>query len=342
MKFNMKIEDNNERYKENCKVDGYPNLEPSTIVLIKSAISNGIKYEIIDENKSFIKLYDNMHTEYVVQATKTSKDKDTFPFISDNKALVKKILREHNISVPDGVVINSYMKKYDQNRLIKPFEGNRIVVKPNTTNCGIGITVFNKIPTKKETDHAIRKAFKYDSNVILEDFKEGKEYRFLVIGNKCICVVHRRNASVVGNGKNTIRELINIKNEEPWHYVQKTLIVIDKSMERLLKKQNLTLESIPQKDERIFVRHNSNISTGGESIDVTDKMPEDFKKIAEKATKLFDAKICGVDMIINDTKKSDYSIVELNDNPGIDICEWPYEGEGQHVGDEILKLLKFI
>ena len=71
-------------------------------------------------------------------------------------------------------------------------------------------------------------------------------------------------------------------------------------------------------------------------------MPTKFKKIAEKAAKAFDAKICGVDIIIDDLEKDDYSIIEINDNPGYSINEWPYEGRGEKIGISILRLLDLL
>ena len=107
-----------------------------------------------------------------------------------------------------------------------------------------------------------------------------------------------------------------------------------------LKLQGLTFESVIPKGKRIFLRTNSNVSTGGESIDYTYTMPAKFKRIAEKASRAFDAKICGVDIIIEDFKKDNYSIIEINDNPGYSINEWPYEGEGEKIGLAVLDLLK--
>ena len=75
---------------------------------------------------------------------------------------------------------------------------------------------------------------------------------------------------------------------------------------------------------------------------MTPEIPDKFKKIAEKTAKIFDAHICGVDMIINDLKSDDYTIIEINDNPGICINEWPYEGKGEPIGTHILKLLKLV
>ena len=74
---------------------------------------------------------------------------------------------------------------------------------------------------------------------------------------------------------------------------------------------------------------------------MTQVMPSKFKRIAEKAAKAFNGKICGVDIIVNDLEKDEYSIIEINDNPGYSINEWPYEGKGEKVGTAILKMLGY-
>ena len=117
---------------------------------------------------------------------------------------------------------------------------------------------------------------------------------------------------------------------------------MDEPVVEYLKLQNYTFDSIIPNGKRVFLRTNSNCSTGGESIDMTPIMPSKFKKIAEKAAKAFDAKICGVDIIINDLEKDDYSIIEINDNPGYSINEWPYEGKGEKIGIAILNLLDLV
>ena len=327
---------------DKCVLDGYPKLEPSTVCVVKAALKRGLKVDIVDEAKSFIKVYNEKMEEYIYQATKTSKDVSIYPFITDNKELVKEILRKNNINTPNGIILEKGISKRNLNYYIKSFIGKSVVVKPNNTNKGIGITIFEKPAESSELLLAITNAFSYDTKVIVEEFQKGLEYRFLVIGDECVCVLHRRAASVVGDGKTNISDLIKLKNKEPWHGLSGRIIKIDNSLKTILKRQKLSLKSIPKKGERIFVRDNSNCSTGGESIDLTDQVPDEFKKIAVKAAKLFNAKICGVDILIEDFSKFDYSIIELNDNPGIGICECPYEGKGRPIGDAILRLLGFI
>ena len=90
---------------EKCVLDGYPDLEPSTVCVIKAAIKHDLKYEILDEARSFIKIYSDEKEEYIYQATKTTKDVSTFPFVTDNTELVKDILRETNFNAPNGIIL---------------------------------------------------------------------------------------------------------------------------------------------------------------------------------------------------------------------------------------------
>lgn len=320
----------------------YPNLESSTVAVIKDAIKLGVDYNVINENQCFVEYKHNNRREYVVQATKTNKDSYIFSYITDDKFYAKKLMRENNIVVPNGIILNKKYSLAKIKRLIAPYVNSTCVVKPRTTNCGIGITVFNKPISEAHLLKAIKYAFQFDTDILIEEFAQGREFRFVVINGKCLNVVWRRSASVVGDGKSTIKELIDKKNEEQWHYLLDNNLVIDQPLKQFIKKNNTTFEDIPKKGERVFLRENSNCSTGGESVDMTPEIPDKFKKIAEKTAKIFDAHICGVDMIINDLKSDDYTIIEINDNPGICINEWPYEGKGEPIGTHILKLLKLV
>lgn len=331
-----------EAYYERYIIKEYPKLESSTVAVIKDGLSQGIDYRVINENQNLIELTHRGKCEYIIQATKTEKDSYIFPYITDDKYLAKEIMKENEVCVPEGIMLNKKMSEEDINSLISNLYNKPIVVKPRTTNCGIGITVFENSVSETELKKAIAYAFKFDEDILLEEYAKGKEYRFVVIDGKCISVVWRRSASIVGDGKSTIRELIENKDKEQWHYLLDNPMKIDQPMEDFLKLQGFTFEDVLEKEQRIFVRKNSNCSTGGESIDVTEKMPEYFKKIAEKVAKLFDAKICGVDILIDDMSKEEYTIVEINDNPGISINEWPYEGKGRRIGLDILRLLEMV
>lgn len=318
----------------------YEKLVSESIVIIKDAISQGIDYKVLNESKSLVEFDYNGHKEFVIEGNKTDKDSYIFPIITDDKFTSKQIMADNGLNVPQAILLEKDMDQEDIEELASDFYNKTLVVKPRNTNYGTGITVFSKPATQEQVLNAIKYAFEFDTNVLIEEYVKGMEYRFLVVNGKCLSVAHRRIASVVGDGVSTIRQLIEAKNLEPWHFLTGTPVKMDQPVVEYLKLQGLDFDSVLEADRRVFLRTNSNCSTGGESIDMTPMMPAKFKKIAEKAAKSFDAKICGVDIIIDDVEKDDYSIIEINDNPGYSINQWPYEGSGQKIGLAILKLLK--
>ena len=331
-------EGHNARY---C-LQNHKKLVSESVVIIKDAISRGIDYEILNESKSIVLFKNKNKSEFVIEGNKTNRDSYIFPIITDDKYIAKQIMKENGLNVPNAILLKKNMDSNDIELILKPFYNSKLVVKPRNTNYGTGITVFSKNATKSQILNAVKYAFNFDDNVLIEEYIKGMEYRFLVIDGKCLSVCHRRVASVVGNGKSTIKQLIEEKNKEPWHYLTATPVKMDEPVVEFLKLQGYDYDTVLPENKRVFLRTNSNCSTGGESIDMTVTMPEYFKQVAEKAAKSFNAKICGVDIIIEDLKKENYSIIEINDNPGYSINEWPYEGKGQKIGIAILKLLDLI
>ena len=331
-------EGHNARY---C-LQNHKKLVSESVVIIKDAISRGIDYEILNESKSIVLFKNKNKSEFVIEGNKTNRDSYIFPIITDDKYIAKQIMKENRLNVPNAILLKKNMDSNDIELILKPFYNSKLVVKPRNTNYGTGITVFSKNATKSQILNAVKYAFNFDDNVLIEEYIKGMEYRFLVIDRKCLSVCHRRVASVVGDGKSTIKQLIEEKNKEPWHYLTATPVKMDEPVVEFLKLQGYDYDTVLPENKRVFLRTNSNCSTGGESIDMTETMPEYFKQVAEKAAKSFNAKICGVDIIIEDLKKENYSIIEINDNPGYSINEWPYEGKGQKIGTAILKLLDLI
>lgn len=332
----------NEGHNARYCLKNYKKLVSESVVLIKDAIANGVDYEVLNELKSIVQFFYKDKEEFVIEGNKTDKDTYIFPIITDDKFTSKQIMKEHKLNVPDAILLNKNMNQQDREELLKQFYNHFLVVKPRNTNYGTGITVFAKGASKTQIINAVDYAFKFDENVLIEQYVKGMEYRFLVVDGKCLSVAHRRAASVVGNGKNTIRELIELKNMEPWHFLTGTPVKMDEPVVEYLKVQGYDYETILPAGKRVFLRTNSNCSTGGESVDMTEIMPSYFKKIAEKASRAFDAKICGVDIIIENLEEENYSIIEINDNPGYSINEWPYEGKGEKIGVAILKLLNLL
>ncbi|OON96278.1 MAG: bifunctional glutamate--cysteine ligase/glutathione synthetase [Candidatus Epulonipiscium fishelsonii] len=327
-------------FRNRFRLKGYEDLELSTQILMREAYKRGIKCTITDRTENFIRLEKDNHVEYVKQATKTGLDSYITYLIMENKSVTKHVLNKHNVPTPWGIELN----EFDPYK-IEPFLQMACVIKPKSTNFGIGISIFTKPPTKEDLKKAVELALTFDNTVIIEEFLKGKEYRFLVIGNEVAGILHRKPANVIGDGIHTISQLAEIKNQDPLrgkgYKTPLEKIPLDIPVELFLKQSNLTLNSIPNPQEIVYLRENSNISTGGDSIDYTDKINTKLKKIAIKAAQSVGAKICGVDMIIEDLENpmSKFGIIELNFNPAIHIHCFPYKGTERNIAEKILTLL---
>lgn len=212
---------------------------------------------------------------------------------------------------------------------------------------GLGITIFNQNFSKEDYRKAFEMAFKHDQTVLLEEFITGKEYRFLIMGDEVVGILHRVPANVVGDGVHTIEQLVHEKNKDPLrgHGYKTPLekIQLGEAEEMFLKNHSYSWSDIPQSGKVIYLRENSNISTGGDSIDFTDDIPDSYKNLAIQSAKAAGATFCGVDMMIDDIKEdatdANYSVIEINLNPAIHIHCYPYKGENRKADEKILDLL---
>lgn len=334
-----------EAFSERFKLKPYINMELSTQILLKESIKRGISFSILDRSDNFIELTKGTNTQYIKQATKTSKDQYVSVLIMENKSVTKHILKQNNIVVPEG-------EEFFDINSAKESLGNWIsiplVIKPKSTNFGLGISIFPKGANEEDLIKGLEIAFSEDFTILIEPFIKGKEYRFMVIGDETVAVLHRVPANVTGDGTSTIQQLIRQKNVDPLrgkgYKTPLEKIEIDDNMKLFLAQQNLTIESIIPEGKVQYLRENSNISTGGDSIDVTDVVPEVFKQIAVEASQAVGAKICGVDMMIEELEDehSSYAIIELNFNPAIHIHSYPYQGTERNIATKILELVELI
>jgi len=325
---------------------GFDTMEVSSQLLIFDAIQRGLEVEVLDEQDQFVRLSYKGHQEYVKNGNMTSKDTYISHWLMANKTVTKMVLEEQGYEVPAGEEYQSVEEAFDN---FAKFENSSFVVKPKSTNFGLGISIFKNKTTKESYREALEIAFKEDDSVLVEEFVEGTEYRFFVLNNKTEAVLLRIPANVVGDGEHTISELIDQKNtyilrgtdhRAPMENIQKGDLEV-----LMLKEQGYDFDSIPEKDQTIYLRENSNISTGGDSIDFTDEMPESYKQIAEGIAKAIDVKVTGIDLIIPDYKKNPtneepgYSAIEANFNPAMNMHSYVYKGKGRRLTQKIIDML---
>ena len=323
---------------------GYEDLELSTQLLLKAAVKRGIRFKLMDREENFVLLSQGNHKEYVKQATKTSLDSYSTVLIMENKVVTKDILNLHGIRVPSG---EAFQSLHEAMSTYETYRGTPIVIKPKSTNFGLGITIFNRDYSRKDMEKAFKIAFTHDKTVLLEEFITGKEYRFLVMGNQVVGVLHRVPANIVGDGIHTIKQLVQEKNKNrlrgKGYKTPLEKIQLGEAEEMFLENHAMSWNDIPQLGQVIYLRENSNISTGGDSIDFTDEIPYSYKDLAIQSAKAAGATICGVDMMIDSIEEeandTNYSIIELNFNPAIHIHCYPYIGKNRKADEKILDLL---
>lgn len=327
-------------------LNGFEDMELSTQMLIHDALKAGLKTEILDRKDQFLKLSYKNHTELIRNGNMTSKDTTISHFTMENKTVTKKILAKEGFSVPLGeeyYSLNSALNDYGK------YKNKSIVIKPKSTNYGIGISIFQPVRNKNNFIKALKIAFEKDNTVLIEEYISGTEYRFFVLNGKVEAVLLRIPANVVGDGKSSIHQLIDQKNNNPFrgkkHKTPMGLIKKGKIEKLILEEQSYDFDSIPPKGTRVYLRENSNISTGGDSIDFTKEMHESYNQVAVGIANTLDVKVTGIDLIIPNYKKESrkgspgYSCIEANFNPAMSMHAYVTKGEGQYLTPKILAML---
>lgn len=322
---------------------GYENMELSTQMILFDAIQMGLNIEILDENDQFIKVWHTDHVELIKNGNMTSKDNYVVPLAMANKTVTKKILHGADFPVPAG---SEFRQKSEALRYFPQVRDKAIVVKPKSTNFGLGISIFQEPASLSDYDKALDIAFSEDSDVLVEEFIPGTEYRFFVLDGKCEAVLLRVAANVIGDGIHTIQELVELKNQNPLrgreHRSPLEIIDLGDIELLMLEQQGYRPDTILAAGVKADLRGNSNISTGGDSIDVTETMDESYKQIAADMATAMGAWVCGVDLIIPDPnipstqENPACTCIELNFNPSMYMHTYCHEGPGQIVTKKIL------
>lgn len=324
---------------QNFALLSFTDFELSTQALIKDAIQAGIAVEVLDARDQFISLSFKGHQEWVKNGNMTSLDTYISPLAMDNKLVTKKILSKASLRVPKGASYESFDEALAN---FNRYQGQSIVIKPKDTNFGQGIHMLENITDRSYYKAALKDAFTYSSQVLVEEWVKGIEYRFFVLNGRVEAVLRRDPAQVMGDGKSRIEELIDQKNQHPYrgkgHLAP--LVSIEKGQEERdnLEKQGLTLKTVLAKGQVAYLRFNSNISTGGESVDVTDLAAKNLKDLASQAAKAMNAYVCGVDMIVQnlEDENSSYAIIECNYNPMMSMHLYPSQGKSRRLTRKIL------
>lgn len=314
-------------------------LGPSTGSIVDEAVKRGIPWIRLNRH-SLVQLgYGSLQKR--IQATVTSDTSSIGVDLAGDKEDTKDILQQANVATPSGVTI------YEEEELQAACEevGFPLVVKPADGNHGRGITV--NIEFYEKAKIAFVEAKKVSDEIILEKYIEGHDFRILVINHKFIAAAKRTPAHVVGNGKSTLRELIDELNKDPrrgyGHENLLTKISVDSCTKKILKLEKLTLKSILPDGKILHLKDTANLSTGGTAEDVTDIVHPDNVSMAERISRLIDLDICGIDIVSESISKPlaeiNGAVLEVNAGPGFRMHLAPTLGKPRNVAAAVIDKL---
>ncbi|MBW4645584.1 MAG: cyanophycin synthetase [Goleter apudmare HA4340-LM2] len=195
--------------------------------------------------------------------------------------------------------------------------GFPVIVKP--LNLSQGILVV-KVYNKREYYQVVKKILRKTSGFIVERFHSGNDYRVVVLDEEVVVAYQRTPLLVVGDGKSSIIQLLQQKQETFFKTGRKITIDFDDfRIKRKLQRQKLTFDSVTPQDTIVYLLDNANLSTGGDAIDVTESIHADFQKLAIRVAKDMSLRLAGVDLITSDITLPmiNYTIIEVNGSPGL-------------------------
>lgn len=272
--------------------------------------------------------------------------------VAKDKDYAKFFIKKNGFPVAEGQTVfrDSWAQIVHSNRKINYAKkyankiGYPVIIKPNSMSQGTGVSL---VWNEKELEQALHYIFEYEKIAIIERYLPGRDYRVVVLDDQIISAYERIPLSVVGDGKSSIVELLKQKQKKFIKDGRDTKInFADLRIKNKLAQQKLALNSILEKNRKIFLLDNANLSTGGDSVDATNTIHKDFKNIAIKLTKDMGLRIAGVDIMVTDgditqkPKKAGYYIIEINSAPGLDHYVTTGQKQKKIVEAMYLKVLK--
>ncbi len=312
---------------------------PSTGSLVKAAEDRNIPW--LRLNRYSLVQFGHGRYQQRIQATTTGRTSNIAVDLASDKEETNNILRDLGLPVPKQIVVRSTR---DAVRAAKRI-GFPVVLKPLAGNHGRGVAI--NLCTDEEVEAGFQKATEHGRTIVVESYIEGFDHRILIVDGELVAAAKRVPGHVVGDGKNTIGQLVDIVNDDPrrgvGHEKVLTRLEFDDQARRLLAKLGYDRNTVPTDGEIVYLRSTANLSTGGTAIDVTDVIHPDNRDMAIRAIKAIGLDIGGVDFLTNDITESyreaGGGICEVNAGPGFRMHVAPSEGTPRDVAGPVIDML---
>lgn len=311
----------------------------SAIPILDAAIKRDLPITIQKIGENYYKHFGYGKGSQFIQSTSSSKDPKFAKKFQSDKAITNEIAESLMIPVPKWKIV---LTEEELIKAYKSFKEVDIVIKPYDLTRGIGVYVGIKdINDAIEKFRRIKELYKardyeeQDQKILIQQRVYGKDYRILCINGKFEVATLRTPAYVIGDGKSTIEQLIKIENQNPARSEQNLFhtlkqIIIDQTMIEMLSDQNMTIETVPPKEQMVYVRKAASVSQGGFTEDVTDKVNQHTKTMCELISKQLNAFTLGIDIMCSDITLPLYNnngwLIEVNTAPEMYLNLFPAKG----------------
>ena len=199
--------------------------------------------------------------------------------------------------------------------------GFPVVVKPNSGSQGSGVCVATN---GAELDLALAEVFAVSNVAMVQRHLVGRDYRVVVLGDRVVSAYQRVPLAVVGDGRSSIADLLQQKISQFIRDRRNCKYDFDDPrIDVKLARQDLSRESVLAKGRQVFLLDNANLSSGGTSVDVTDDVHPEFRRLCVDLTRQMGLKLCGVDLMIDGDisaapEDGRWWVLEINASPGLD------------------------
>ena len=286
------------------------------------------------------------HLEYLFKS-ETRLIPSVYYFLFSDKLYIKHILKEKGFPVAAGVAFSK-----DQADEALAFASGTLkfpaVIKP--TEGTHGDFVYADIRSGSEFRMFFAEISRQASvrDILVErHIADSHDYRFFAVKGAEIAVVRRTPPEITGDGRSTVRELVETENHKRMNPRKNCLCRIyidDLEAKRVLERQGMTDASVPGKGEKVKLRLHSNVCYGGECEDVTDLVHPSYFEVVKRILDLFPGMpFLGVDLLIKDpagpSNGCNYVVSEIDVNPGFSLHLLPSKGKPRNVLSPLADLL---
>jgi cyanophycin synthetase len=314
-------------------------LGPSTGSIVRAAERRGIPARRLTSG-SLVQfgLGSRMRRIWAAETDRTSAIGEA---IAQDKDLTKSLLSAIGVPVPEGRVCTTADEAWAAAQAI----GLPVAIKPRKGNQGKGVST--SLSTKEAVVTAFEIAVAYDGETIVERHLHGSDHRLLVIGERLVAAARREPPAVVGDGRASIAELVALENQNPLrgddHSTSLSKLRLDAIGLEHLAEQGLDAASVPSAGQKVSLRRNANLSTGGSATDVTDTVHPEVAARAVEAARMVGLDVAGIDIVATRIDQplelTRGAIVEVNAAPGLRMHLEPSSGKGRAVGEAIVDMM---